>query len=137
MVSEKEAANPDEAKRMLQDDYDKRRKVVKDSLDPKLQPVTKPGTGYTPWNFFAEIQPPELLDGDDKNHVRRQVGRGAPTRELRRDGGSGLPRPRQQGVAGVHYVNMRCAGRAVHTFVLIGASSSIHEGHGIDHKLDL
>ena len=26
MVSEKEAANPDEAKRMLQDDYDKRRR---------------------------------------------------------------------------------------------------------------
>ena len=137
MVSEKEAANPDEAKRMLQDDYDKRRKVVKDSLDPKLQPVTKPGTGYTPWNFFAEIEPPELLDGDDKIMYAGKLA------EEHRLGNCGEMAAvayrwlRQQGVAGVHYVNMRCAGRAVHTFVLIGASSSIHEGHGIDHKLDL
>ena len=137
MVTEKKAPNLDEAKRMLQDDYDKRRKVVKDSVEPKLQQVTKPGTGYTPWNFLAEKEPPELLDGDDKimyagmlaeQHLIGNCGEMAAVayRWLR-----------QQGVAGVHYVNMRCAELAYHTFVLIGAGSSVHEGQCIDHTLDL
>jgi hypothetical protein len=136
LVADNKAANREEAERMLKEDLRKRRAEVSAIVKPKLQPVVK--SGYTVFGstFFAGIEPPEFLDGDDKIMHTGKLA------EQHRLGNCGEMAAvaysflRAQGTAGVHYVNMQYARRGVHIFVVIGANSIIQENNYIDRTLD-
>ena len=138
MVAEEKAADRDEAERKLKDEMVKRRGEVLAIVNPKLQPTTKPGTGYTVLGstFFAEKEPPEFLDGDDKVMYTGKLAKKHPVGNCGEMAAVLYRFLRKQGAPGLHYVNMQYNTLDVHTFVVIGANSIMQENCWIERTQD-
>jgi hypothetical protein len=137
MVAENKAANPDEAKAKIVEDANKRRKEMRAESNTKLLPTVKPGTGYTVFGhtFFAEIEPPECLDWDDRIMYDGKLAEEHQTGACGDMAAVAYRFLRNQRVPGLHYILMGHNKKVVHSFVVIGINSKVPEGMSIDQTL--
>lgn len=135
MVNDVKAISIKDAKQKLKAESIERRKQTQPFVDQKCRPSKKPWS-IGGFKIYEKVELPELLDRDEVVIYDGELAKEHNVGNCGEMAAVAYGYLREQGVTGLHYVNMVHNTVAVHTFVVIGANSITQEKQSIEHTDD-